>query len=124
MSPPFAIACGAVIGALGRYELGRRFNTTAEFPMGTFLANMTGGYLIGFAASWIASRPDLGPEWKLFIITGMLGALTTFSSFSLEAVENIRHGRAYWALALTMAHVLGSFAMTALGLWTFRLLER
>lgn len=81
---------------------------------------MVGGYMIGIAIAFFGSNPNLSPEWKLFVITGFLGGLTTFSSFSAEVVVLIERGELVWALATALLHVLGSLALTFLGIWTFQ----
>ncbi|MBX6393348.1 MAG: fluoride efflux transporter CrcB, partial [Burkholderiales bacterium] len=82
-----AVAVGAVLGAWLRWALGIRFNgVLAHLPLGTLIANAVGGYLVGIAVAWFAQHPDASPELRLFVVTGFLGALTTFSTFSAEAV--------------------------------------
>ena len=80
---------------------------------------MLGGYLIGIAVAFFGNNPNLSPEWKLFVITGFLGGLTTFSSFSAEVIAFIERGELAWALGTALLHVLGSLALTLLGIWTF-----
>ena len=87
-------------------------------PPGTLVANLAGGYLIGVALAVFAHHPSLSPEWRLFVITGFLGGLTTFSTFSAEVTAMIQEGRMLWALGAISAHVIGSLAMTMLGLAT------
>ena len=114
-----SISSGAALGALLRWVLGTRLN--ALFPLlppGTLAANLLGGYLVGLAVGLFALLPDLSPQVRLFVITGFLGGLTTFSTFSAEVVEQLQQGRAGWALATVGVHVLGSVAMTLLGLFT------
>jgi fluoride exporter len=79
-----------------------------------------GGYLVGVAIALFAWRSDLSPLWRLFCITGVLGGLTTFSTFSAEVVLSLERGQPGWALATAAAHLAGSLALTALGLWTVR----
>jgi CrcB protein len=115
-----AIFCGAGLGALLR--AGFNFATvsvTSALPLGTFISNMVGGYMIGIAMAFFGNNPNLSPEWKLFVITGFLGGLTTFSSFSAEVVAFIERGELAWALGTALLHVLGSLALTLLGIWTF-----
>jgi CrcB protein len=81
---------------------------------------MVGGYMIGIAVAFFGSNPNLSPEWKLFVITGFLGGLTTFSSFSAEVVVLIERGELVWALATALLNVIGSLALTFLGIWTFQ----
>jgi len=112
-----AISLGAAIGALLRWGLGVGLNHLfPALPPGTLVANLVGGYLIGIAMSVFAQTGTLPPEWRLFIVTGFLGGLTTFSSFSAEVVTLMQQGRAGWAMATVATHVLGSLAMTLAGI--------
>ena len=114
-----SISAGASLGALLRWALAGRFNAVLpELPLGTLAANLTGGYLIGVAVAVFAALPDLSPQARLFVITGFLGGLTTFSTFSAEVVTQLQQGHLSWALAATFAHLLGSLACTALGIAT------
>jgi CrcB protein len=120
-----SIAAGASIGALLRWALAVRFNPVSpSLPLGTLGANLLGGYLIGMAIAYFATRPDMPPEVRLFIITGFLGGLTTFSTFSAEVVTQMQHGQWLAALATAAAHMLGSFALTALGIATVAALRQ
>lgn len=87
------------------------------------MANLLGGYLIGFAISFFASFPAIDPTWKLLIITGFLGSLTTFSAFSAEVALLLQQGRLFWAGGTIALHVCGSLAMTFLGIVSFSLLK-
>jgi len=87
-------------------------------PLGTLAANLIGGYLIGVALAIFSHHPGLTPEWRLFVITGFLGGLTTFSTFSAEVTVLIQEGRILWATGAISTHVIGSLAMTMLGLAT------
>ena len=89
-------------------------------PLGTLAANLIGGYLVGVAIGFFAWRSELSPLWRLLAITGFLGGLTTFSAFSAEVVNAILRGEPLWALATAAAHLVGSLALTALGLATVR----
>ena len=114
-----SICAGASLGALLRWLLAGRFNSI--FPalqLGTLAANLIGGYLIGIAIAVFANMPELSPQARLFVITGFLGGLTTFSTFSAEVVEQLLQGHASWAMATALSHMLGSFALTALGIAT------
>ena len=112
-----AIGLGAAGGAWLRWGLGLIFNATLKnIPLGTFLANLVGGFLIGVAVEFFSHNTQLSPEWKLLIITGFLGGLTTFSTFSVESVQLIQSGRVGWAAILIGIHVFGSILMTVLGL--------
>ncbi|MEW5768976.1 MAG: fluoride efflux transporter CrcB [Pseudomonadota bacterium] len=115
-----AIGIGAALGAWLRWGLGLWLNPLlATIPMGTLAANLAGGYLIGVAIAFFAQHPGLPPEWRLFAITGFLGGLTTFSTFSAEVFTLISRGQLGWALFAAGLHLLGSLAMTALGVWTY-----
>src|SRR5512140_2012472 len=119
MGSVVSISVGAALGALLRWVLAGRFNAVfPALPLGTLAANLAGGYLIGVAVALFASMPDLSPQARLFVVTGFLGGLTTFSTFSAEVVTQLQHGHMSWALATTLAHLLGSFACTALGIAT------
>ncbi|MBU3575087.1 fluoride efflux transporter CrcB [Polynucleobacter sp. UK-Mo-2m-Kol15] len=115
-----AIFCGAGLGALLRAVFNvLTVGIASTFPLGTFISNMVGGYFVGIALAFFSSNPNLSPEWRLFVITGFLGGLTTFSSFSVEVVAFIERGELAWALVTALLHVLGSLALTFLGIWTF-----
>jgi len=114
-----AISLGASLGAVLRWLLGTTLNTLfPTIPPGTLAANLIGGYLIGIALAFFANQPALAPEWRLLIITGFLGGLTTFSTFSAEVTSLLQQGRLTWAAAAISLHVCGSLAMTLLGLAT------
>jgi CrcB protein len=115
----FAVGIGAAIGAWARWGLSMWLNPVVpSLPLGTLSANLIGGYLIGIATGCFANSPNLSPELKLLIITGFLGGLTTFSTFSAEAVGLITRQQYGWALSHILGHLLGSMAMTGLGIWT------
>jgi len=114
-----AVGLGAALGALSRWGLGLGLNHLfPALPLGTLAANLLGGYLVGLALALFAQLPLLAPEWRLFVVTGVLGGLTTFSTFSAEVVQALRAGRSGWAAATVAAHVLGSLALTLAGLAT------
>lgn len=114
-----AIALGAVLGAWMRWGLGLLLNPLfPALPLGTLVANLTGGYLIGVAITVFQINVELPAELKLFFITGFLGALTTFSTFSAEVVTLIRSAEYAWAFAAASLHLFGSLLMTGLGIWT------
>jgi len=114
-----AISLGASLGAVLRWGLGLGLNHWfPALPLGTLLANLLGAYLIGLAMALFAQAQHLPPEWRLFVMTGFLGGLTTFSTFSAEVVTALNQGRLGWAAATVSAHVLGSLALTLLGLAT------
>ncbi|PXW86114.1 camphor resistance protein CrcB [Nitrosomonas sp. Nm84] len=114
-----AISIGASLGAILRWLLGVSLNALFPIiPLGTLVANLIGGYLIGVALAIFTHHPGLAPEWRLLVITGFLGALTTFSSFSAEVTTLIQEGRILWATGAISVHVIGSLVMTMLGLAT------
>lgn len=117
------IAVGASLGAWLRWLLGMKLNALfPTLPPGTVVANMFGGYIIGLAIAFLAASPNLSPEWRLLIITGFCGGLTTFSTFSAETVALIQEGRLLWALGSISLHVVGSLAMTAAGLLSYQMI--
>ena len=119
-----AIGTGAAFGACLRWGLGLWLNPTLpELPLGTLAANLLGGYLIGLAVAFFAHYSGLSPEWRLMIITGFLGALTTFSTFSAETVTLLLRGQYAWGSAIIVTHLAGSLLMTILGIQTFRMLQ-
>jgi CrcB protein len=116
-----AVGIGAALGAWLRWALGALLNTALPtLPLGTLAANLIGGYLIGLAVAVFEQNASITPEVRLFVITGFLGGLTTFSTFSAESVGLLGTGRYGWALAHTMVHLAGSVCMTALGIETIR----
>jgi len=120
-----AISIGASAGAVLRWLLGLSLNSLfPTLPPGTLAANMIGGYLIGLAIALFAGHPGLAPEWRLLIITGFLGGLTTFSTFSAEVTALLQQGRLVWAGLAISAHVLGSIIMTMLGIATVTFMQR
>lgn len=117
------IAVCASLGAWLRWLLGMKLNALfPTIPPGTVVANMVGGYIIGLAIAFLAASPTLSPEWRLLIITGFCGGLTTFSTFSAETVALIQEGRLVWALGSISLHVAGSLAMTAAGLLSYQMI--
>lgn len=120
-----AISIGAAAGAVLRWLLGTWMNALLpSIPPGTLAANLVGGYLIGVALAVLAQHPGLAPEWRLLVVTGFLGGLTTFSTFSAEVTTLIQQGRLLWACAAIAAHLFGSLLMTGAGLGTVALLRR
>ena len=111
-----AICIGASLGALARWGLGLWLSPGGLLPWGTLAANLIGGYLIGVAIAAFQAMPHMDPVWRLLLITGFLGGLTTFSSFSAEVVEFLMTGRYGLALLTAGLHVLGSLGTTVLGL--------
>jgi len=119
-----AVGIGAAIGAWLRWWLGIMLNPMlATLPLGTLTANLVGGYLIGLAAGAFALHGNIPPEVRLLVMTGFLGGLTTFSTFSVEAVDLVARQQYGWAFAHIGSHLFGSLLMTALGLYTVRLLS-
>ena len=119
-----AIFCGAGLGALLRAGFNLlTMGTASIIPLGTLLANMVGGYLVGIAVAFFGNNPSLSPEWKLFVITGFLGGLTTFSSFSAEVVGFMQRGEFTWALGTALLHLVGSLGLTFLGILTYQALK-
>ncbi|MBP7454044.1 MAG: fluoride efflux transporter CrcB [Ottowia sp.] len=119
MYPVIAICLGACAGALLRWQLGLWLNHAgAWMPWGTLAANLIGGYLVGLVIGVLQQLPQIDPLWRLLLITGFLGALTTFSSFSAEVMEMLLHGRVLQALGTTATHLFGSLLLTWLGLQT------
>lgn len=114
-----AIAVGAALGALLRWQLGVKLNALfPTIPPGTLAANLIGAYVIGLAIAFFASFSAISPEWRLLVITGFCGGLTTFSTFSAELMTVLQQGRMAWALALVVVHVAGSVLMTFAGIAT------
>ncbi len=119
-----AICAGASAGALLRWLLSLALNPLfPALPLGTLAANLLGGYCIGLAVGIFALIPSIGAEWRLLILTGFLGALTTFSTFSAEVVSLIQQGRLFWAASAVVLHVCGSLLLTFLGIGTCALLR-
>lgn len=115
----FAIALGSALGALLRWQLGLKLNALfPTVPPGTLAANLIGGYVIGLGLAFFSALPGLAPEWRLLVITGFCGGLTTFSTFSAEIATLLQQGRLSWALGSVMAHVVGSVLMTFAGITT------
>jgi CrcB protein len=118
-----AVGVGAALGAWLRWLLSVVFNPILpSLPLGTLAANLVGGYLIGAVVEVLGLRAGLPPEVRLFAVTGFLGGLTTFSTFSAEAAGLLQHGQWLWAGALVLAHVVGSIALTFAGIATVRAL--
>jgi len=118
-----AVATGAVLGAWLRWFLVGKFNAVLPYlPLGTLIANVAGGLMVGFMVAWLTSAPQIHPNVRLFVITGFLGALTTFSSFSAESLELLQAARYGWALLHTGAHLFGSLAAAAGGFAVYKAL--
>lgn len=119
-----AIGVGAALGAWLRWGLGLWLNPALpELPFGTLAANLLGGYLVGLALAYFIQHPGLSPEWRLMVITGFLGGLTTFSTFSAETVTLLMRGQYVWGSAIIVTHLGGSLLMTILGIQTFKWLH-
>ncbi len=122
--PIFVISLGAALGALLRWILGVKLNGLfPTLPPGTLVANLVGGYIIGLAVAYFAQVPGIAPEWRLLIITGFCGGLTTFSTFSVETVTLLQQGRVAWAMGEIAIHVSGSLLMTFVGLVSWHWLK-
>lgn len=114
-----AICLGACVGALARWRLGLWLTTPGSLlPWGTVAANWIGAYVIGLAVVLFQSQAQIDPAWRLAIITGFLGALTTFSTFSVEVISMLQHGRVLLALGTASLHLVGSLLLTWLGMRT------
>lgn len=111
-----AICIGACVGALARWGLGLWLNPGAVIPFGTLAANLIGGYLIGVCVAVFQALPQLDPAWRLLLVTGFLGALTTFSSFSAEVVGMLGQQRYAMALGTASVHLFGSLLLTVAGI--------
>ena len=120
-----AVAIGGAFGALARWMLSYKLNVYfPAIPPGTLASNIIGGYIIGVAIAFFATRPEVAPEWRLLIITGFCGGLTTFSTFSAEVVMLIQQGElAKMAAAITL-HLVGSLAATILGIASWSWIAR
>ena len=119
-----AVGSGAAIGAWMRWGLSAWLNAgRGPVPLGTLAANLLGGYVVGIALGWVMFRPGVAPEWRLFLVTGLLGGLTTFSTFSAEIVQQLVRQQYGAALLGVVLHLFGSLLLTALGLHTYRLLR-
>jgi CrcB protein len=115
-----AVAIGGALGALARWMISYKLNVLfPAIPPGTLVANIVGGYIVGLAIAFFVARPEVSPEWRLLIITGFCGGLTTFSTFSAEVVLLIQQGDLVKASAAIALHVVGSLAATILGIATY-----
>jgi CrcB protein len=117
MGAVIAVFAGAGLGALLRWRFAEWWNPVLPtIPLGTVAANLLGGLLVGACAAGFARHPELDPEWRLFVVTGFLGGLTTFSTFSAEVVILIAKGEVASATALAATHLFGSLLLTAAGI--------
>jgi CrcB protein len=118
MGAVIAVFAGAGLGALLRWRLSEWLNPViATMPLGTIVANLVGGLLVGAFVAGFARHPELAPQWRLLAITGFLGGLTTFSTFSAEVVILIGKGEIASATGLAAIHLFGSLLLTAAGIW-------
>ncbi|MGJ8620459.1 MAG: fluoride efflux transporter CrcB [Methylophilaceae bacterium] len=119
-----AVGLGAALGAWMRWGLGLVLNATLPvLALGTLVANLVGGYLMGLAVAGFALAPTVSPEVRLFVMTGFLGGMTTFSTFSVEGVNLFARGQYGWAATHILVHVIGSLLMTGLGIFTIQLIK-
>ena len=119
-----AVALGAALGALLRWLLGAKLNSVfPTIPPGTLVANLFGAYVIGLGIAFFATFSSISPEWRLLVVTGFCGGLTTFSTFSAEVTLLLQQGRLVWAFGAVAAHVVGSVLMTIAGIGTIYLFK-
>lgn len=119
----FAVGCGAALGAWLRWGLGLWLNAGSErFPLGTLVANLGGGFLIGVVLAFLADHPSLSPAWRLLLVTGFLGGLTTFSTFSAEAMLLLQRGEYLAVLLHSVLHLFGSILLCIAGYAGYRAL--
>lgn len=119
-----AVGLGAALGAWLRWLLGIWLNALhLSLPLGTLFANLGGAYVIGICVGFFSSNPQLSPEWRLFVVTGFLGGLTTFSTFSAEAMNLLQKGDWTWAIAHSTLHLFGSILCCFAGYASWRFLH-
>ena len=119
-----AVGIGAAVGAWLRWGLALWLNAVhPNVAMGTLVSNLAGGFLAGLALAFFSGNPELPPAWRLIVVTGFLGALTTFSTFSMESLLLLQRGEVLWAFAHAALHLLGSLALCALGFALWRSLS-
>ncbi len=112
----FAVILGGSLGCVLRWLISVRFNALfPNLPPGTLMVNLIGGFIVGGALAFFLKNPQLDPMWKLLIVTGLCGGLTTFSSFSAEIMVMLQNGNYLWAMTSVMTHVIGSLLMTFAG---------
>ena len=125
MNAFLAIGAGAALGAWLRWGLGLWLNSlSTALPLGTLAANLLGGYLVGVAVTVFHINVDLSPELRLALITGFLGGLTTFSTFSAEVVAQIQRADYLLAAGTASLHLFGSLLLTVLGILTVQRLAQ
>lgn len=111
-----AVGIGAALGAWLRWGLSLALNAVLPtLPLGTLVSNLSGGFMIGAAVAYFGLHADLSPAWRLFIVTGFLGGLTTFSTFSAESMLLLQEGKPGWALAHSAVHLLGALVFCFAG---------
>jgi CrcB protein len=111
-----AVMLGGAVGCALRWLISLRFNTLfPNLPPGTLIVNLVGGFVIGAALAWFVKNPQIDQTWKLLIVTGLCGGLTTFSTFSAEIVVLLQSGKYLWAMSSVLVHVIGSLLMTFAG---------
>lgn len=119
-----AISVGSIVGALMRYALSLGLNAfVPHIPMGTLASNLIAAYIVGAAIVFFGTSPGISPAWRLFVITGLAGGLSTFSTFSAELLTLLRDGRLGWSLGMLSLHVGGSLTMTGLGMASVSLIR-
>lgn len=119
-----AVGVGAMLGAWLRWGLSIWLNPISPtLPLGTLAANLIGGYAIGLTIAWLGEHPTLPLEMRLFLITGLLGGLTTFSTYSAEVVMALSRGLWLSASMIAFSHMVGSFIATGLGFYSLRLIR-
>ena len=124
MTAFLAVGIGAALGAWLRWGLGLWLNPVyPSLPLGTLAANLIGGFSIGLVIAWLSEHPALPPEVRLFLITGLLGGLTTFSSYSAEVVMALSRGLWLSASLIAFSHMIGSFLATGLGFYSIKLIR-
>ena len=116
MGSVLAICIGACLGALARWGLGLWLSPGGLIPWGTLAANLLGGYLVGICVATFQSMPQIDPLWRLLLVTGFLGALTTFSTFSAEVIAMLQQQRYALALGTASLHLFGSLLLTVVGI--------
>ena len=116
MGSVLAICIGACVGALARWGLGLWLNPGGLLPWGTLAANLLGGYLVGMCVATFQSMPQMDPVWRLLLVTGFLGALTTFSTFSAEVIAMLQQQRYALALGTASLHLFGLLLLTVAGI--------
>lgn len=118
-----AVMLGGAVGCTLRWLISLRFNQLfPDLPPGTLLVNLAGGFIIGAALAWFLRYPQIDPAWKLLIVTGLCGGLTTFSTFSSEIMLLLQSGKYFWAMGSVLVHVVGSLLMTFAGFTLVNLL--